>query len=166
MRSPNELLRELQRLNKTGVINDEEYLVLKKIIAGGRISPELYRRFDQLFAGNSKKTIPVENEKRSVPKVEKTSEKDDRLYSMAEAINELNLKLTKGGRFDHSRELLNCPACELFEDVNNNGMLITAEPVDPEVDTGLRFVKVRDGEWECPDCGHICRENGKKPRRP
>src|ERR1044072_645334 len=92
--SSNELLRELQRLNKTGVINDEEYLVLKKIIAGGRVSPELYRRFDQLFAGNSK-SIPVENEKRSVPRTEKTLETDDRLYSMTEAINELNLKLTK-----------------------------------------------------------------------
>ncbi len=77
---------------------------------------------------------------------------------MAEAINELNLKLTALGGFDNSRELLSCPACGLFEDVTFEGMLITAEPVDPKVDTGLRFVKVNDEEWECPGCGHLCRE--------
>jgi hypothetical protein len=159
MRSDNELLRELQRLNRSGVINDAEFLVLRKIIVGGRVSPEIYRRFDSLFSGDSK-SIPVQNETKMnrISKEEKPLLNDERLYSMAEAINELNLKLTALGRFDNSRELLTCPACELFEDVTSEGMLITAEPVDPKVDTGLRFVKVNDEEWECPDCGHLCRE--------
>jgi hypothetical protein len=158
VRLGNELLIELQRLNKTGVLNDEEYLVLKKLLAGGKISPEFYRRFDRLFAGNSKGT-PVEIKKRSAKSEEEPVRKEERLYSMAEAVNELNLKLTTLGRFDHSRELLSCPACGLFEDVNDKGMLITAESDYPEDDTGLRFTKVNEGEWECPDCGHLCRED-------
>ena len=61
MRLDNELLRELQQLNRSGVINDAEFLVIRKIIAGGRVSPELYRQFDHLFSGDSKR-IPKENE--------------------------------------------------------------------------------------------------------
>jgi hypothetical protein len=159
MSSSNELLGELKRLNKNGVINDEEFLVLRKIIAGGRVSPEFYRRFDQLFAGDPK-SISVEKvtKKSLVSMAEKSNRKEERLYSMAEAISELNLKLTALGGFDNSRKLLSCPACGLFEDVTFEGMLITAEPVDPKADTGLRFVKVNDEEWECPDCGHLCPE--------
>ncbi len=160
MRSDNELLTEIRRLNKTGVINDEEYLVLRKIIAGGNVGSEFYRRFDRLFAVNSK-SISVEPEKKKsiAQKEEEPVKKDSRLYSMAEAINELNLKLTTLGGFDYSRELLSCPACGLFEDVNAKGILITAESDYPEDDTGLRFTKLNEGEWECPDCGHLCREN-------
>jgi hypothetical protein len=157
MNSSNELLRELQRLNKTGIVNDEEFLILRKIIAGGRVSPEFYRRFDRLFAGNSK-IIPIEAEKKLTKPQDKPRDNNERLYSMTEAIDELNLKLTKPGKFDHSRELLSCPACQLFEDVNNEGILITAEPVDPEIDTGLRFAKMDNDQWECPDCGHLCSE--------
>jgi hypothetical protein len=160
MRSSSELLRELQRLNRSGIINDEEYLILRKIIQGGSVNPEFYRRFDQLFAGDLKSSpVEIENETSRKPNVKKHSPKDERLYSMTEAINELNLKLTELGGFDHSRELLTCPACGLFEDVTFEGRLITAEPVDPKIDTGLRFVKVSDEEWECPDCGHLCGEN-------
>ena len=157
MNSSKELLREVQRLNKTGIINDEEFLILRKLLAGGRVSPEFYRRFDQLFAGDSK-IVPLEAEKHLTKPQEKLRKNNDRLYSMTEAINELNLKLTKSGKFDYSRELLSCPACQLFEDVNNEGVLITAELVDPEIDTGLRFTKTDDGKWECPDCGHLCSE--------
>jgi len=161
MRSSNELLRELQRLNRSGVINDAEFLVLRKIIAGGRVSPEFYRRFDRLFSGDLKSISvenEIENEKSRVSKEEKPLPKDERLYSMSEAIDELNLRLPARGGFDNSRELLSCPACELFEALTFEGMLMTAETVDPKVDTGLRFVKVNDSEWECPDCGHLCRE--------
>ena len=163
MLTSNELLRELQRLNKTGVINDEEFLILRKIIRGGPVSAELYRKFDSLFAAKSK-IEPVEIKKETPPLREdrKPPEKGERLYSMAEAINELNIRLTKTGGFDHSRELLRCPACGLFEDLTPEGRLMTAEPVDPEADTGLRFAKAGEAEWECPDCGHLCREKGQK----
>jgi hypothetical protein len=160
VRSSNELLTEIGRLNKTGVINDEEYLVLRKIIAGGNVSPEFYRRFDRLFAGSSK-SVPVETGKKKsiAQKQAEPVKKEERLYSMAEAINELNLNLTTLGRFDYSRELLSCPACGLFEAVNAEGILISAEPDYPEDNTGLRFTRLDEGEWECPDCGHLCREN-------
>lgn len=158
MRSGNELLIELQRLNKVGVINDEEYLVLKKLLAGGKVSPDFYRKFDRLFAGTPK-GAPVEREKISAKKDKEPVKKEERRYSMTEAINELNLKLSTLDGFDHSRELLSCPACGLFEHVNDKGMLVTAESDYPEDDTGLRFTKVNDDEWECPDCGHLCRED-------
>ena len=45
----NYLLSELYRLNKTGIINDEEFVVLKKIVGGGTVKPELYERFEKLF---------------------------------------------------------------------------------------------------------------------
>ncbi len=159
-RSEGELLRELQRLNRTGVINDEEFLTLRKIIRGGSISPEFYRKFDKLFAGKSKSDAgeQVKN-KRSAGREADSLKKEERIYSMAEAINELGLKLTTSGGFDHSRELLSCPACGLLEDVTLEGMLITAESDYPGVDTGLKFTKTGENEWECPDCGNLCREN-------
>ena len=161
MHSANELLRELQRLNKTGVINDEEYLVLRKVIAGGNVGSEFYRRFEQLFAGHSKSAaIDTESEGRSAAK-EKKPVKDERLYSLAEAVNELNLKLASLGGFDGARALFSCPACGMFEDLTAEGKLIVAEPIDPKIDTGLRFVRINDTEWECPDCGHLCAETIK-----
>jgi len=63
MRSDGELLRELQRLNNTGVINDEEFLVLRKIIRGGSVNAEIYRRFDRLFAANKSKSAGSEDQK-------------------------------------------------------------------------------------------------------
>ena len=158
MRSGNELLTELQRLNKTGIINDEEYLVLRKIVAGGRVGPDFYRRFDRLFAAESKRAPVETGKKKSAPQQDEPVKKEERLYSLTEALNELNLKLTTHGGFDHSRELLTCPACGMFESVNDQGKLVTAEADYPEDDTGLRFTRVNEDEWECPDCGHLCRE--------
>ncbi len=159
----NELLRELHRLNKTGIINDEEFLILRKIIASGRVSPEIYRRFDQLFAGDPKH-IPVGTEQKTrLTRTDKKSAKnDERLYSLAEASNELNLKLGSAGMFDNSRPLLSCPACQLFEAVTIEGRLIVAERIDPKIDTGLRFARIGDTEWECPDCGNIFGEKREK----
>lgn len=160
MRPDIELLRELQRLNKTGIINDEEYLILKKVVAGGKVSPDFYRQFDRLFAGSSK-NAPVEtgNKKSAAQKEQEPAKKAERLYSMDDAINELNLKLTTLNGFDHSRELLSCPACGMFEAVTDKGTLITVEADYPEDDTGLRFSRVNENQWECPDCGHLCRAN-------
>jgi hypothetical protein len=163
MRSADELLRELQRLNRTGVINDEEFLLLRKIIRGGAISPDIYRKFDKLFAGKTK-VDPLKTDsnksraEREVEPVKKIApvKKDERLYSISEAVDELNLQLAALGAFDHSRELLSCPACGLFEELSAKGRLLTAESDYPGVDTGLRFRKVNDTEWECPDCGHLC----------
>ena len=163
MRSEGELLRELQRLNRTGVINDEEFLALRKIIrgGGGAISPEFYRKFDKLFAGNSKSTaVKQEKNKIGAKREVEPIKKDERLYSMTEAINKLNLQFTSSGIFDHSRELVRCPACGLFEELSAKGRLITAESDYAGVDTGLKFVMVNDTDWECPDCGHLFPSSG------
>ena len=119
MNSPNKLLKELHRLNRNGVINDEEFTVLRKIIAGGgRLSPEHYRRFDRLFATDPK-SIKVESirKKHHRSSTEKPLEKDERLYSIEEAVNTLNLKLKLADGFDNSRKLQKCPACGMFEAV-------------------------------------------------
>jgi rubredoxin len=156
IRSEGELLRELQRLNRTGVINDEEFLALRKIIRGGSISPEFYRKFDRLFAGKSKSTA-VGQEKNKGDAIRKAApvKREERLYSMTEAMSELNLNLSASGAFDHSRAPLTCPACGLFEKLSAKGRLITSEADHAGVDTGLRFAKVNDAGWECPDCGHL-----------
>ena len=50
----NELLRELEKLNRTGLINDEEFVYLRKFIRGGSLSPEFRRRFESLFGKPAK----------------------------------------------------------------------------------------------------------------
>jgi hypothetical protein len=150
--SESDLLSELKRLNRTGIINDQEFLVLRKVIRGGNVSPEFYRRFDRLFAGSSKSISEgIKKKKRDLKPEVKPQEKGERLYSFDEAISELNLKLTTLGVFDNSRGMLSCPACGLFEDRTET----TLEPGILGVDAGLKFIKISESKWQCPDCGHL-----------
>ena len=114
--SASELLSELQRLNKIGIINDEEYIVLRKILRNSSSGNDTYRQVQSLFDHQSK-IIPADSkpEKRSLPSAQRSLNQAEKLYSMSEAINELNLKLTISNGFDHSRKLLCCPACRLTE---------------------------------------------------
>ncbi len=65
----------------------------------------------------------------------------------------------KLGVFVDDRELLDCEACGLREDVTHQGLLITYFGVEVGADSGLRF---RDGSKEglfvCPSCGAEVRE--------
>lgn len=154
MSSDNELLKELQRLNRAGLINDEEFLVLRSILQGKSNSPEHYIRFDQLFAGKSRRlSDDIKAEKRVAELNPPDSE--NRLYSITEAIDQLGLRLLPQQGSDISRELLTCPACGMFEVVAVDSRVITVESDYPKDDTGLKFTKVKSGEWECPDCGHL-----------
>ena len=49
MKTNAKLLRELRRLHRTCVINDEEFTVLQKLLASNDLSAETRGRFERLF---------------------------------------------------------------------------------------------------------------------
>jgi hypothetical protein len=58
------------------------------------------------------------------------------------------------GMFVEERNLLECPACGLWEDVNCEGMLIIYQKDDPsQVDSGLRFRDIDETHFVCQACG-------------
>lgn len=62
----------------------------------------------------------------------------------------------KLGIFTNDRELLECDACDLIEDVTIEGFLITYhESSADRRDTGRRFIKVDEETYRCPACGTI-----------
>ena len=68
----------------------------------------------------------------------------------------IRAQVEAAGGFLHDRELHQCPACGLMEDVLISGKLVTywrqtAEPVD----TGLRFKEVGADQLACPCCGCV-----------
>jgi hypothetical protein len=78
------------------------------------------------------------------------------LRLLAEQLVLIRAQILAEGGFLHDRELHQCPACGLMEDVLYSGKLVTywhqnAEPVD----TGLRFKEVEADELACPCCGCV-----------
>lgn len=66
------------------------------------------------------------------------------------------------GIFTADRELLECPACGLVEDVAHDGRLMTYKPTDNAIaDTGLRFRQVNDSRYRCPCCGTVVEAEGE-----
>lgn len=68
----------------------------------------------------------------------------------------IRAQVEAAGGFLHDRELHQCPACGLMEDVLISGKLVTywrqtAEPVD----TGLRFKEVGADQLACPCCRSV-----------
>jgi hypothetical protein len=47
-------LNELRRLNRTGEINDEEYLVLRRFIESESVPPAVLKKFRRLFVEKTK----------------------------------------------------------------------------------------------------------------
>lgn len=157
------LAEELYRLNKTGVINDEEFVILRKIVSARAVKPETYRQFDRLFT----ETAPpagasgIAKIKTSEPdeKNESSNESTAEIIELAAQIVLLQQKMSDAGIFDHSRELLACANCSLMEDVTFDGRLITCHIKRPGVDTGLNFdADEQSGDWICPACGARCSE--------
>ena len=67
----------------------------------------------------------------------------DRIKKQAEAL----------GLFTNDRELLQCPGCDLAEDVAFDGRLMTYHPKGGDYsDSGLRFEKLNDTTFRCPIC--------------
>jgi|GEM_PF-779651 len=62
------------------------------------------------------------------------------------------------GIFTNDRELLECPACGLKEDVLITGRLATYRGNDFDTDTGLCFKDLGKGRFRCPSCKSIVKE--------
>ena len=67
-----------------------------------------------------------------------------RIYKQAESL----------GLFINDRELLECPKCDLIEDVAYSGCLTTYHRnSDNWNDCGLRFEQINEKIFRCPACG-------------
>ncbi|HQO09317.1 MAG TPA: hypothetical protein PLK90_07750 [Clostridiales bacterium] len=89
---------------------------------------------------------------------EKSSEKEFKIppeiLEAAKRIAELQEQAKALGLFTNDRELLECPACGLKEDVEVYGKLITYIGEYSHNDTGLRFKETeKDKIYICPNCG-------------
>lgn len=86
----------------------------------------------------------------------------EELLPLVQQINTLREQMRTMGLFDHSRELLDCAACGLEEDVLAGGALITTAAADRASDTGLRFKQLSERIWQCPNCGTRIEEPPEK----
>lgn len=75
------------------------------------------------------------------------------LRALAEQLQKIKKQAEDLGVFSGNRELLECPNCDLQEDVLIDGALIVVKKSSPEVDTGLRFIELEDEDRVlCPLC--------------
>ena len=78
------------------------------------------------------------------------------LKALAAQMAAIRARLQAEGGFLHDRELHQCPACGLMEDVLCSGKLVTHWHQTTElVDTGLRFREVGADQLACPCCGCV-----------
>ena len=80
------------------------------------------------------------------------------LWKLAEEIVAVKTQMREAGLFAEDRELLECPACGLQEDVLFNGKLVTCREIGG-ADTGLRFTARGEGEFRCPACHEAVKES-------
>lgn len=78
------------------------------------------------------------------------------LKALATQLAAIRAQVAAAGGFMHDRELHQCPACGLMEDVLFSGKLVTywRQSTEP-VDTGLRFKEVGADQLACPCCGCV-----------
>ncbi len=83
------------------------------------------------------------------------------LRLMAEQLVLIGAQILAESGFLHDRELHQCPACGLMEDVLCSGKLVTYwhQATEP-VDTGLRFKEARADQLACPCCGCVSLADG------
>jgi hypothetical protein len=78
------------------------------------------------------------------------------LRALATQLVAIRAQVEASGGFLHDRELHQCPACGLMEDVLISGKLMTylRQSTQP-VDTGLRFNELGADQLACPCCGCV-----------
>lgn len=87
----------------------------------------------------------------------------DDLLSAVRKLNEAKRQGRALGMFVEERDLLECPVCGLWEDVNCEGMLLVYRKDDSsQVDSGLRFREIDEGHFVCPACGAAVRVEDKE----
>jgi hypothetical protein len=78
------------------------------------------------------------------------------LKAIAAQMSTIRAHVQAEGGFLHDRELHQCPACGLMEDVLISGKLVTYWRQSPQpVDTGLRFKEVGTSQLSCPFCACV-----------
>lgn len=76
------------------------------------------------------------------------------LLQLATALQSCKRRANELGMFTDDRELFECAACSLKEDVTGHGLLITYKNDAIGIDTGIRFDEPDDdGVSICPCCG-------------
>lgn len=77
-----------------------------------------------------------------------------RLTELARQLEQVKRQARALGIFTNDRELLECPACGLLEDVTIEGLLVTYPRSSRAMkDCGLRFIPVGETTFQCPSCG-------------
>lgn len=78
------------------------------------------------------------------------------LKALVAQLADIRAQVKAQGGFVGDRDLHQCPACGLMEDVLFSGKLVTywRETAQP-VDTGLRFKEVGADRLACPCCGWV-----------
>jgi rubredoxin len=80
----------------------------------------------------------------------------ENVVSAVRRLQEAKARARALGMFVEERELLECPACGLWEDVNCEGILLVYRKGDPsQVDSGLRFREIDETNFVCPVCGAV-----------
>lgn len=76
---------------------------------------------------------------------------------LAAQIVELKAQMKDLSMFTNDRELLDCPNCDLAEDVAADGLLFTCHRsrTDRATGSGLRFEEIGNDLFRCPVCGTI-----------
>ena len=83
------------------------------------------------------------------------------LRLMAEQLVLIRAQILAESGFLHDRELHQCPACGLMEDVLFSGKLVTCwQQTTEPVDTGLRFKEAGADQLACPCCGCVSLADG------
>lgn len=78
------------------------------------------------------------------------------LKALVAQLADIQAQVKAQGGFVGDRDLHQCPACGLMEDVLCGGKLVTywRETAQP-VDTGLRFKEAGADQLACPGCGCV-----------
>ena len=84
-----------------------------------------------------------------------TSDMND-LKALAAQLAAIRAQVKTHGGFVGDRELHQCPACGLMEDVLYGGKLVTYwHQTSNPLDTGLRFKEVGTSQLACPFCAGV-----------
>jgi len=79
-------------------------------------------------------------------------------HSLLRQIRHVHGLAREAGVFLNDRELLSCDSCELLEDVDITGRLITYKSGEAVSDSGMRFEKGEGDTYVCPVCDTPARE--------
>lgn len=78
------------------------------------------------------------------------------LNALVAQLTDIRAQVKAHGGFVGDRDLHQCPACGLMEDVLCGGKLVTCWQLSVQpVDTGLRFKEVGADQLACPCCGCV-----------